>query len=164
MKDNKTTILIIICAVLGCLTIFFGVEYFTSEKCVECEICQNTQETQNNQSAEDAVGVKTITFEEYKKLISEKKDFFMYFSQTTCPSCIAFEPTLKSVFEEEKEVVYKLNINLMSNIEYNALKAMCGFDLKGTPTLTYYKDGSHVENMSGNRPAEQIKTLIDNNR
>jgi thioredoxin 1 len=73
-----------------------------------------------------------------------------------CGPCKAIGPKLDEIAEElgEKVVIAKLNIdeNPDSPTKYG---------VRGIPTLILFKDGNQVDQIVGNHPKENIKSVIE---
>ena len=164
MKSNSETILMILCAVLGCLTIFFGYSYFNQEECAPVYSTTNngTNNSNTNQNSQDGA-VKEITVADFKAKVDNKETFYLYISQTTCGYCIQFEPTLTTVFENRNLVAYKINYNLLSQEDRALFKTIYTASIS-TPTMVYYKSGTETNKIVGSREESAFSSWVSENK
>ena len=121
---------------------------------------------------EDAVYSKEkslnfITYDEYEKLISNNDTKIIVIGQTTCSHCIAIKPALNSIAEEYNLTINYININLVTQEEYNKFKQSLK-DLNyteesfvnegkfGTPLTLIIKNKKISSYISGERSKSQL--------
>lgn len=121
---------------------------------------------------EDAVysKEKSLTFvdySEYEKLINDGNTHLIVIGQTTCSHCIAIKPTLNSIAEEYDLTINYININVVTQDEYNkfveTLKQMEYSDPAfvekgsfGTPLIMIVKNGKISSYIAGERSKSQL--------
>ncbi|UCH70598.1 MAG: thioredoxin fold domain-containing protein [Candidatus Bathyarchaeota archaeon] len=76
-----------------------------------------------------------------------------------CPWCLRLNPIYSEVSEEYKNKVKFAKLNVLANRENQHLAVKYG--IMGTPTLVFFCDGRPVETVTGFRPKEALKQLVD---
>lgn len=113
---------------------------------------------------------KNITFIDYEgfeKLISDSGEHVIVVGQTTCSHCIAIKPALNSVAGDYNLTINYININLVTQDEYNkfveSLKNIEYNDPSfvsegsfGTPLILIVKKGKVSTYISGERSKSQL--------
>ncbi len=86
--------------------------------------------------------LKDLSFKELQNKIDNKEEFFFVVTQDGCSHCENFLPVLEKVLNEYKVVGYNLNTTNMSEDENKKFDEL--FDVGGTPTTIFIKDGTEV--------------------
>lgn len=100
---------------------------------------------------------KSISKEEYEKLINSAKIVIIDFNATWCRPCLMLKPILDKISTEYASK----NVKVVS-IDVDESKALSN-DLKVNeiPLLLFYKDGKLMEQMIGFNPEETIVQVIE---
>ena len=102
--------------------------------------------------------LKDISYEELYKKIENKETFILEVVQTGCGNCTSFTPKFTEVLEEYKITAYSLNLTNIEKDE-NREKFLDDYDVTGTPTVIFFKDGeetSTMKRLTGDRDKETI--------
>jgi predicted bacteriocin transport accessory protein len=104
--------------------------------------------------------LETINYSELKEKIENKESFVLYIHKTGCTHCENYEPILKEVLNDYNLTIYSLNTANLSDSESNSVKEK--FDLQGTPTLIYVKNGSAdtVGSLIGEQTYDNTKEFL----
>lgn len=86
-----------------------------------------------------------INYEEFKQKRENKDTFFFEVIQDGCSACMAYSPILKEILTEYKIVGYQLNINDMTEEEYDEFQLE--FKITGTPTTIFLTEGEEISKM-----------------
>ncbi len=76
-----------------------------------------------------------------------------------CPWCLRLNPIYSEVSEEYKNKVKFAKLNVLATHENQQIAVKYG--IMGTPTLVFFCDGRSVETVTGFRPKEALKQLVD---
>ncbi len=76
-----------------------------------------------------------------------------------CLWCLRLNPIFSEVSEEYNTKVKFAKLNVLANRENQHLAVKYG--VMGTPTLIFFCDGRPVETVTGFRPKESLKQLVD---
>ncbi len=93
---------------------------------------------------------QTISLSELNRKIDKKESFFMYFYASDCGYCIATTPHLIELERELGVQVPMLNLREVT-------EDFTQYNIQGTPTLVYYKDGVEVERIVGGMQTKEEK-------
>ena len=88
-----------------------------------------------------------IKYDEVIEKVSNKENFILLLSQTTCSHCAAYKPKLSEVANEYKLEIYYLEVDLLSEDEEKEVKKH--FSFSGTPATLFITDGD--EKTAANR-------------
>ena len=91
----------------------------------------------NNES--ETVFIDLETFDEYQKLIDDKKSFAIYVYEPSCGGCIAFSPILTEYLQENDLAIYRINVSVAKS-EDGIIKD----EMEGTPALFLFNNGEYV--------------------
>jgi len=84
--------------------------------------------------------LEQIDYDQFKGKIEHKDDFVLYVGNKSCSHCKDFEPKLKSVINDYKITVYKIDTATLSTDEYAEFISPIGEI--GTPTVLFFYDGA----------------------
>lgn len=99
-----------------------------------------------------------ISYDEYKKKISNKEDFVLFLYQTGCSHCLSYEPKLNKVISDYDLTIYALNLANLSEKEYAVVKNKTF--VNGTPTTIFIEDGAKSESLIGDKSEEKILEFL----
>lgn len=99
-----------------------------------------------------------ISYKEFNKKINNKDSFVLEIVQTGCHNCTEFTPKFKSVLEDNKVVAYSLNLTDLS--QEDATKFLEDYNVDGTPTVIFFKDGKETSTMDRLSGANVSKDTI----
>lgn len=80
-----------------------------------------------------------ITYTEYNKMIEEKQNFVLFIGSETCSACAVYKEYLNEVIKDYQVEVKYIDLDKVTEDEYNKLKARHSFS--GTPTTIFITDG-----------------------
>ena len=89
--------------------------------------------------------LKNISLKELNEKMDNKEEFFFVVTQDGCSHCEEFLPVLKEVLNENKIVGYDFNLTRLSDSDKDSFYEM--FDIEGTPTTIFIKDGKELSIM-----------------
>jgi thiol-disulfide isomerase/thioredoxin len=109
---------------------------------------------------EEKLEPKQITYKEYKKLLTQKKTFVLFISQTYCSHCIDYKPKFAEAIKKNQVEGYELDLLTLTETEYEELTKDTG--VNGTPTTIFYRDGKEIENsrLLGSKNVDEITTAL----
>ncbi len=88
-----------------------------------------------------------INYEELKNKIDNKEDFILYIGNKSCSHCKDFEPKLKSVANEYKIAICKIDTATLTTDEYKEI--IVGYIGEvGTPTVVFFEKGIELGSYS----------------
>lgn len=97
----------------------------------------NTNDITNNKNEE--YKLKELSVNEIKNKISNKEDFILLISQSTCSHCISYIPKLEQLVKEKQTNIYYISVDLLSNKDRDEINNIIDYD--GTPTTIFYIKG-----------------------
>ncbi len=83
--------------------------------------------------------LKDISYSGLDEKMTNKDTFVLYIGSADCTHCQSFKPVLEKVVKKYKLEVYYIDMSLVTNDQYNAVKAKT--NMGGTPTLLLVKNG-----------------------
>ncbi len=89
--------------------------------------------------------LKNINFKELNEKLDNKEEFFFVVTQDGCSHCEEFLPVLKELLNENKIIGYDFNLTRLSESDKDSFYEM--FDIEGTPTTIFIKDGKELSIM-----------------
>lgn len=95
----------------------------------------------------DDIYLIEIQYYDFIEKMENKDDFVLLLSQTGCSHCTNYKPKLKSVANDYKIMVYYIEVDLLTDNEFDVLSSYINFT--GTPTTVFIKDG--VEDSESSR-------------
>ena len=101
--------------------------------------------------------LKNLSYEEFNKKLSNKDTFFFVVTQDGCSHCENFVPVLEKVLNENKVIGYNLNTSTLSKEQSDEFDEK--FDVSGTPTTIFIKDGQEVsilQRINGEADSEKV--------
>lgn len=99
--------------------------------------------------------IKEISLSELTEKIEKKDSFILFIKQTDCSHCKSFTPKFVSALKENNLTSYALNITNLSEEDMKEYKKM--FDVEGTPTVLFYKDGNkNIVRIDGDQDKDAI--------
>lgn len=105
-----------------------------------------------------------IKYDEVIKKVQNKDSFVLLISQTTCSHCKNFKPKLSEVAKEYKLNIYYIEVDLLSEDEYNSFKKY--FNFEGTPQTVFVIDGyekTAANRIVGDTSTEKIISKLKSN-
>lgn len=131
--------------------LLLGLAFFKADVVKASDEIPIISETEYLQNIE---GVKQIDSREYMNLTNKSggnKEFIVFFGFKECKYCRAISPVLKEYLSEHRYPVYYMNMNksfdTTNNEEFEKInKTLTPYDLHGTPTFAYFKNGK-IQNM-----------------
>lgn len=105
-----------------------------------------------------------IKYEEVIKKIDNNESFVLVISQTECSHCNSYKPKIESVANKKKLDIYYIDVDLLSDNEYDEFKTYISFD--GTPATVFIKDGeetSAATRINGDASIEKIEKKLKSN-
>ena len=103
--------------------------------------------------------LNNITYKQFNKKIDNKDSFILEIVQTGCSNCTKFTPKFKSVLESNKVTAYSLNLTDMS--EKDATEFLEEYQVDGTPTVIFFKEGKETSTMDRLSGANVTKDTIE---
>ena len=100
--------------------------------------------------------LREINENEFEDLIKDNKLVFIDFFATWCPPCKMLSPILDDVYEEMKDKVEMVKINVDENENISRQ-----FQIISIPTMIIFKDGEPVSRVVGYRDYEMIVSEIE---
>ncbi len=100
-----------------------------------------------------------ITYKEFNKKLDNKDSFVLEIVQTGCGNCAEFTPKFKNVLEKNKVVGYSLNITDMDQKDLSQF--LKDYNVDGTPTVIFFKDGKETSAMDRLSGASVTKDVIE---
>ena len=100
--------------------------------------------------------LREINEGEFNSLIKEKDLVFVDFFATWCPPCKMLSPILDDVYEEMKDKIEMVKINVDNN--ENVARE---FGIFNIPTMIIFKKGEPVNKVVGFRDYEQVVSEIE---
>ena len=88
--------------------------------------------------------LEQITYHELMNKINKKDTFIIEITQNNCSHCEEFSPRLKTILETNKIKAYNLNLSNISEDDYNKLAK--DYNVSGTPTTMFFKEGKELIN------------------
>ena len=100
---------------------------------------------------------RTITYETFKKNISDKKDMIVEVVQNGCSHCQAFEPVFSKFMDDNNLEYVQLNLTNIPESDYEDLSTK--FGVTGTPTVLIFKKGKELSEyrISGDQPRSVLE-------
>lgn len=100
--------------------------------------------------------LKKITYDELNQKMKNKETFVLYIGSKDCSHCAEFKPTLETVIKKYKLEVYYIDMSLVSEEQYNAVKEKTG--LNGTPTVLVVEKGKSksTDRIVGTKDEESV--------
>ena len=89
--------------------------------------------------------LKNINLKELNEKLDNEEEFFFVVTQDGCSHCEEFLPVLKEVLNENKIIGYDFNLTRLSESDKDSFYEM--FDIEGTPTTIFIKDGKELSIM-----------------
>lgn len=179
MKEDKKSILIIICGVL-CIGLFIYASYFAIKHKNDGEVLStNKVNVSFNASGQlDVVTMPnpnqnitlktlpettdtltTINYNTFKKLFMTTKKSILTIEKNNCNYCADYEPKFIEALNENNVKAYKLNISDLSNSELFKIYDFVNFT--GTPTTFIIENGKVTHSFSGTTDKETLSAFIE---
>ena len=83
-----------------------------------------------------------ISYAEFTKLKEQGESFPLVIGSATCSACQVFKVTMESFIQKNDIQVYFIDINELSEEDYNSLASEINF--KSTPSTVFYENGNLV--------------------
>lgn len=103
-------------------------------------------------------------YDEIIDKIENDESFVLLLSQTTCSHCAQYKPKLKDVANEYKLEVYYVEVDLLTEKEYDELKSYVNFS--STPVTVFIKDGEEetaATRINGDASKDKIIRKLQSN-
>lgn len=107
-----------------------------------------------------------IELEDYLEIIKEKGTNFMFIGSATCGHCTNFKPVVNSVAADSSVRFYYIDLTKLEQEDFNTLYATNTYFSEnewGTPLNFLYKDGKHIDTLSGYVEAAELKSFLTKN-
>ena len=107
-----------------------------------------------------------IKYNELIEKMDNKEDMVLLISQTDCTHCISYKPKLEEVANEHKINIYYIDVDLLSEDNYNNLNSRISFSTAGTPLTVFLKDGEETtaaNRIKGDASREKIEKKLKSN-
>ncbi|PEB56545.1 thiol reductase thioredoxin [Bacillus pseudomycoides] len=107
---------------------------------------KTSNEVKSEAKSEENYYANTISLEDLRKNIADKKDQTIYFYQTDCIHCKKVSPIVVPLAKD-------LNVDMkVIDIEKEPDVVWDEFKIEGTPTIIHYKEGKEVSRITGDQP------------
>lgn len=104
--------------------------------------------------------LKDVTLNDIIDKIDDEKSFILYINQSDCTHCKQFTPNFISVLRDNDLVAYSLNLSTLNDEENELFDKT--FEVDGTPTVLFYKDGSEsLIKLEGEQTKAKIKSKLE---
>jgi len=101
--------------------------------------------------------VKHVTTETFDSVIGQSSNLVMVdFWATWCGPCRIIAPVIEELANEYKGRVTFAKVNTDENPDLASR-----FNIRGIPTLIFFKDGKQIDQVVGAVPKSHLKTKID---
>lgn len=107
-----------------------------------------------------------IEYDEIIEKIENEESFVLLISQTTCTHCISYKPKLEEVAKEYKIDIYYIDVDLLSEENYDKLDSYVNFSNSGTPITLFLKNGEETtvaNRINGDASKEKIEKKLKSN-
>lgn len=107
--------------------------------------------------------LKDISYKELNEKIANNEEFFFVVTQDGCSHCEEFVPILEEVLKENNVIGYNFNLTRLSEEEHDKFKEE--YNVEGTPTTIFIKDGKEVSIMQrivGSLSKEKLEQKLKN--
>lgn len=108
--------------------------------------------------------LKDLSYKELEEKVNNKEEFFFVVTRDGCSHCEEFIPVLEKILNDNKVVGY--NYNLAKESDANNEKFDKLFNVDGTPTTIFVKDGKEVsimQRINGNVSEDKVIQKLKNN-
>ena len=103
---------------------------------------------------DDSKYFNTISMKEFNKLIRDKEDFVLVFSQDGCSHCEKYLPVVSKVANDNKIKIYNINLTKLDAIDKSNISN--NYNIKATPTTIFIKSGKEdVQKRIVSSPSEE---------
>ena len=89
--------------------------------------------------------LKDLSYSDLNKKLESKEEFFFVVTQDGCSHCENFIPVLTKTLNSQKVIGYNLNLSKLSSEEKSKFDE--AFNIEGTPTTIFIKDGKELSIM-----------------
>lgn len=158
---------IIIPIVIVCLLVFMTNSLVNNGTFFDDTTNSNYNEENDWYYEDEVVDESYLTEIQYFALMEKfenKDDFILLLSQTGCGHCTNYKPKLKTVANDYKIKVYYIEVDLLSNDEFDVLSSYVNFT--GTPTTVFIKNGiedPESSRITGDSSIDKIITIFERN-
>ena len=118
----------------------------------------------NEKKRNDDKYLVELNYKELHKKLDKKDSFILVVTRTDCSHCEAFKPKLKTILSDNKIYAYEIATDKLSKDDANKFKSE--YNVSGTPTTIFIKDGSEVTvnnrligDVSSNKIVSRLKSL-----
>lgn len=108
--------------------------------------------------------LKNLSYNELNTKLENKETFFFVVTQDGCSHCEDFLPVLKKVLNQYEVVGYNLNLTKMTEKEHEEFDK--AFNVEGTPTTIFVKDGEEIsllQRITGEADEEKVIQKLQKN-
>lgn len=109
------------------------------------------------------VGLKEITYSDYKKMVDNNDAFIVVIERTGCSYCQMYMPLVEEVAKEKKVAITYINTDNLSQEEFNELSTTNKYLRKnqwGTPTTLFMVGDRIVDSIAGYVEKDSIEAFI----
>lgn len=109
----------------------------------------------------------SITVDDYTKIIKEKGYHFMFIGSDSCGYCTQFKDSIKEVLKDNDFNVYYLNVQNLSQSEYETLTATDSYLTENewrTPINFLYKNGKRIDLVNGYVDSTKLTKFLKENK
>ena len=107
-----------------------------------------------------------ISYNDVIEKIEDKESFILLISQTTCTHCMSYKPKLEEIANKHKIEIYYIDVDLLSNEDFDKLDSYLNFADAGTPVTLFVKNGeetSAATRITGDASSEKIEKKLKSN-
>ncbi len=106
-----------------------------------------------------------LNYQEFAEKINNKDSFALCISRTTCSHCASYKPKLEKISKEYKTEIYYIEVDQITEEEYNKIKEVADFG-DSTPTTVFFVDGEErikANRISGDMSYDKILKKLKSN-
>lgn len=107
-----------------------------------------------------------ISYNDVIEKIEDKESFILLISQTTCTHCMSYKPKLEEIANKHKIEIYYIDVDLLSDEDFDKLDSYLNFADAGTPVTLFVKNGeetSAATRITGDASSEKIEKKLKSN-
>jgi len=100
-----------------------------------------------------------ISYDEFNRMVDDKKSFPLVIGSSTCSACSVFKPTMESFIKKYQVEVFYIDLSKLSEDDSNKLSSVINF--KSTPTTVFFKDGLQTSVYHRLVGSESFSNVVD---